>query len=147
MRSFDCWEPPLSKKYWYRVNRGLTIFQSQQYSSCSKAGWVPGYTAAGKIPQEFANRQLGDTTLGCTANFPGNWISQPRILCPLGRSGLELPVEYQVETRFINFSVSTAKKGCRHGPGSRNLEESLVKATISQPQYWYQKSYDSMKIT
>ena len=30
------------------------------------------------------------------------------------------------------------KKGYRQGPGSGNLEESLVKATISQRQYWYQ---------
>jgi hypothetical protein len=31
--------------------------------------------------------------------------------------------------------VSTAKKGYREGTGSGNLEESLVKATISQRQY------------
>ena len=30
------------------------------------------------------------------------------------------------------------KKGYRQGPGSGNLGESLVKATISQRQYWYQ---------
>ena len=30
------------------------------------------------------------------------------------------------------------KKGYRQGPGSENLGESLVKATISQRQYWYQ---------
>jgi hypothetical protein len=38
--------------------------------------------------------------------------SQPRILLrpslrPFGKSAQELPVEYQVETLFINFSVST----------------------------------------
>ena len=60
------------------------------------------------------------------------------ILRPFGRSGQELPVEYQVEALFINFSVSTAKKGCRQGPGSGNLGESLVKAAISQQQYRYQ---------
>ena len=38
----------------------------------------------------------------------------------------------------MNFSVSIAKKGYRQGPGSGNLRESLVKATISQRQYWYQ---------
>ena len=56
--------------------------------------------------------------------------------------------EYQVEALFINFSVSTArstsKKGCRQGPGSGNLRESRLKATISQQQYWYQ---NLMKIT
>jgi hypothetical protein len=31
-------------------------------------------------------------------------------LRPFGRSGQELPVEYQVEARFINISMSTAKK-------------------------------------
>jgi hypothetical protein len=30
------------------------------------------------------------------------------------------------------------KKGYRQGPGSENLREPLVKATISQRQYWYQ---------
>jgi hypothetical protein len=36
--------------------------------------------------------------------------------------------------------VSTSKKGYtgRQGPGSGNLRESPVKATISQRQYWYQ---------
>ena len=68
----------------------------------------------------------------------GNRCSQPLILRPFGRSGRELPAEYQVEARFINFSVSTAKKGYRQGPGSGNLGESLSKATISQRQYWYQ---------
>jgi hypothetical protein len=46
------------------------------------------------------------STPGCTANFPGNWYGQPLILRPFGRSGRELPVEYQVEPVFINFSVS-----------------------------------------
>jgi hypothetical protein len=63
---------------------------------------------------------------------------------PFGRSGQELPVEYQVVPYFINFSVSTAKKGYRQGPGSWNLGESLIKATISQRQYQYQ---NHMKIT
>jgi hypothetical protein len=53
--------------------------------------------------------------LGCTTNIPGNRCSQPLILRPFGRSGQELPVEYQVEPLFINFSVFTAKKGCRQG--------------------------------
>ena len=50
---------------------------------------------------------------------------------PIGRSAQELPIEYQVEALFINFSVSIAEKGCREGPGSGILRESLVKATIS----------------
>jgi hypothetical protein len=44
---------------------------------------------------------------------------------------------YYAGPLFINFSVSTAKKGYtgRHGPGSGNLRESPVKATISHRQY------------
>ena len=65
---------------------------------------------------------------------------------PIGRSAQELlvPVEYQVEVLFINFSVSSAEKGYREGPGSGILLESLVKATISQQQYLYQ---NHVKIT
>jgi hypothetical protein len=76
-------------------------------------------------------------TPGCTANFPENRSSQPFILRPFGRSGQELHVEYQVEPHFISFSVSISKKGYRQGPGSRNIEESLVKATTVP----IQKSY------
>ena len=49
-------------------------------------------------------------TPGCTAkfNFRGNRYSQPLILRPSGRSGQELPVEYQVEPFFMNFSMSTS---------------------------------------
>ena len=45
-------------------------------------------------------------TPGCTAksNFPGNRYSQPLILRPFGRSGLELPVEYP-GTRSHHFSA------------------------------------------
>jgi hypothetical protein len=57
---------------------------------------------------------------------------------PFGRSGQELLAEYQVEALLINFSLSTAKKGYRQGPGSGNLGGSLVKPTISQQQYRYQ---------
>ena len=67
--------------------------------------------------------------LGCWEDSVG---ITPLILRPFGRSGQELPVEYQVEPHFINFSASTAKKGYRQGPGSGNLEESLLKAMISQ---------------
>jgi hypothetical protein len=59
-------------------------------------------------------------------------------LRPFWSSGQELPVEYQVEALFVNVSVNTAKKGCRQGPGSWNIGESLIKATISQRQYRYQ---------
>ena len=48
------------------------------------------------------------------------------------KSAQELHVEYQTEAFFINFSVSSAEKGCREGPGFGILHESLVKATISQ---------------
>ena len=56
-------------------------------------------------------------------------------LRPFGRSGQELPVEYQVEPHFINFSVSTAKKGYRQGPGSGNLEEPLQRHMWSKQRF------------
>ena len=58
-------------------------------------------------------------------------LKQPKINRPIGRSGQKLRVEYHVEPLLINFWVSTTKKGYRQGPGSRNIGESLVKATIS----------------
>ncbi len=116
-----------------------TIFQGQQYSSCSKAGGCRAAQLLGGFRRNLLIVSWATPTPGCTANFPGNWYSQPLILRPFGRSGQELPAEYQVEARFINFSVSTPRKGCRQGPGSWNLGESLVKATISHQQYWYQK--------
>jgi hypothetical protein len=42
--------------------------------------------------------------LGCWEDSVG---ITPLILRPFGRSGQELPVEYQVEPHFINFPVST----------------------------------------
>ncbi len=117
---------------------GTTIFQGQQYSSCSKAGGCRAAQLLGGFRRNLLIVSWVTPTPGCTANFPGNWCSQPLILRPFGRSGQELPVEYQVEALFINFSVSSAKKGCRQGPGSGNLGGSLVKATISQRQYQYQ---------
>jgi hypothetical protein len=117
---------------------GPTIFYGQQYSSCSKAGGCRAAQLLGGFHRNLLIVSWVTSTPGCTANFQGNWCSQPLILCPVGRSGEKLPVEYQVEPLFINFSVSTAKKGYRQGPGSGNLGESLVKATISQRQYWYQ---------
>ena len=116
-----------------------TIFQGQQYSSCSKAGGCRAAQLLGGFRRNLLIVSWVTHTPGCTANFPGNWCSQPRILRPFGRSSQELPAEYQVEARFINFSESTAKKCCRQGPGSGNLWESLVKATISHQQYWHQK--------
>jgi hypothetical protein len=71
--------------------------------------------------------------------------SQQLILRPSGRSGQELPAEYQVEARFIIFSMSTAKKGYRQGPGSGNLRESRIKATISRQQYRYQNHTKTTK--
>ena len=49
-------------------------------------------------------------TPGCTAKFNFRWnrYSQPLILRPFGKSGQELPVEYQVEPFFMNFSMSTS---------------------------------------
>ena len=140
MRSFGCWEPQLSKQY--RVDRGYcstAIFQGQQYSSCSKAGGCRAAQLLGGFRRNLLIVTWVTHTPGCTANFPGNWCSQPRILRPFGRSSQELPAEYQVEARFMNFSVSTARKGCRQAPGSGILRESPVKATISQQQYRHQK--------
>ena len=111
---------------------GLTIFQGQQYSSCSKAGGCRAAQLLGGFRRNLLIVSWATPTPGCTANFPGNWYSQPLILRPFGRSGQELPVEYLETWNFINFSVPTAKKGSRQGPGSGILRESLIKATISQ---------------
>jgi hypothetical protein len=90
-----------------------TIFWVQQYWSCSKSG---GCRAAqlclfaqllGGFRRNLLIVSWVTATPGCTANFPGNRCSQPLILRPFGRSGPELPVEYQVEALFINFSRST----------------------------------------
>ena len=81
---------------------------------------------------------LVTSTPGCTANFPGNWYSHPLILRTFGRSGQKLAVEYHGWTTSDQFFGVLIKKGYRQGPGSGNLGESLVKATISQRQYWYQ---------
>ena len=115
---------------------------------------MPGCTAAGRIPWESAHEfativssLLGDTDAGMyigTANFPGNWYSQPRILYPFGKSAQELPVEYHGWITCHQFVGVLIKKGYRQRPGSGNLGESLVKATISQRQYWYQ---NHIKIT
>ena len=51
--------------------------------------------------------------------------------------------KYQVEALFINFSVSTAKKGYRQGPGSGNLGESLVICTDFTPTVPVPKSYEN----
>ena len=123
---------------------GFTIFQGQQYSSCTKAGGCRAAQLLGGFRGNLLIVSWATPTPGCTANFQGNRCSQPLILRPFGRSGQEPPAEYQVEARFINFSVSTAKKGCRQGPESWNLGESVVKATISQRQYRYQ---NYLKIT
>jgi hypothetical protein len=40
---------------------------------------------------------------------------QQLISRPFGRSGQELPVEYQVEARSVNFSAPTAKKAVDRG--------------------------------
>ena len=117
---------------------GFTIFQGQQYSSCSKACGCRAAQLLGGFRRNLQIVSWATPTPECTANFPGNWYSQPLILRPFGRSGQELPAEYQVEARFINYSVSTAKKGCRQGPGSGNLRASPSKATISQQQHQYQ---------
>jgi hypothetical protein len=127
--------PQLPKKYRYRAHNayhnisGSTIFKFFKACGCWTAQLLGG-----------SHRNLlivswVTPTPGCTANFPGNRCSQPRILPPFHRSGQELPVEYRVEAVFINFSVSTAKNVCRQGPGSGYLGESPVKATTSQQQY------------
>jgi hypothetical protein len=114
---------------------GNPIFWGQQYSSCSKAGGCRAAQLLGGFRRNLLIVNWVIPTPGCTTNFLGNRCSQPLILHPFGRSGQKLSVEYQVTPLFINFSVPTSKKGYRQGPGSRNLEESLVKATIPQRQY------------
>jgi hypothetical protein len=125
MRSFDCWEPQLSKKY--RVDRSPTIFQGQQYSSCSKAGGCRATQPLGGFRRDLLIVSRVAPTPEGTANFPGNWYSQPLILRPFGRSAQELSVEYQVQPLFINFSSSTAEKGYRKKPGSGNLRNPYSK--------------------
>jgi hypothetical protein len=104
MRSFDWWEPRLSKKY--RVDRGYynilgsTIFKLFKSRVCRAAQLLGGFR------RDLLIVTWAATTPGCTANFLGNRYSQPLILRPFGRSGRELHLEYQVETVFINFSVS-----------------------------------------
>ena len=90
---------------------GNTIFRGQQYSSCSKAGVCRAAQLLGGFRRDLLIVSWVSPTPGCAANFPGNWCSQPLILRPFGRSGQELSGEYQVEPLFINFSLSTAKKG------------------------------------
>jgi hypothetical protein len=59
---------------------------------------------------------LGDADAGMYSEFSRKLMqSWPLILRAFGRSVQELPVECQVEPLFINFSSSTAKKGCRQG--------------------------------
>jgi hypothetical protein len=89
---------------------GTTIFQGQQYSSCSKAGGCRAALLLGGFRRDSLIVSWVAPTPGCTANFPGNRCSQPLILRPFGKSGQELPLEYQVEPLFINFSLSTTKK-------------------------------------
>ena len=110
---------------------GTPIFWGQQYSSCSKASGCQAAELLGGFRRNLLIVSWVGPTPGCTANFRGNRCSESLILRPFGRSAQELPVEYQVEPLFINFSVSTAKKVYRQGPGSGNLGGSLVKATIS----------------
>ena len=98
---------------------GSTIFQGQQYSSCSKAGGCRAAQLLGGFRRDLLIVSWVAPTPGCTANFPGNWCSQPLILRPFARSAQKLRVEYQVEPLFINFSLSTPKKGYRQKPGSR----------------------------
>jgi hypothetical protein len=69
---------------------GSTIFQSQQYSSCPKAGgcWAAqllGGFRTNLLIVSWATPTPG-CTMGCTANFPGNWSSQQLILLAFGRS-------------------------------------------------------------
>jgi hypothetical protein len=117
MRSFDCWEPQLSKKY--RVDGGSTICQGRQYSSCSKAGGCRAAQLLWGFRRDLLIVSWVAPTPGCTANFPGNWCSQPLILRPFGRSGQELSVEYQVEPLFINFRYLQLKKAIER---SQDLE-------------------------
>ena len=115
-----------------------SIIQGQKYSSCSKAGGCRAAQLLGGFRRNLLIVSWVTPTPGCTANIPGNWYRQPPFLRSFGRSGQELPVEYHGWITCHQFVGVLIKKGYRQGPGSGSLGESLVKATISQRQYWYQ---------
>jgi hypothetical protein len=69
MRSFDCWEPQLSKKS--RVD---------QESSCSKAGGCRAAQLLGGFLRNLLIVSWVTPTPRCKANFPGNRCSQPPML-------------------------------------------------------------------
>ena len=52
---------------------GSTIFQGQQYSSCSKAGGCRAAQLLGGFRRNLLIVSWVTSTPGCTANFPGNW--------------------------------------------------------------------------
>jgi hypothetical protein len=64
-----------------------TIFQGQQYSSCSKAWGCRAAQLLGGFRRDLLIVSWVAPTPGCTANFLGNRCSQPLILGPFGRSG------------------------------------------------------------
>jgi hypothetical protein len=73
---------------------GTTIFLAEQYSSCPKAGGCRAAQLLGVFRRNLLIVSRVTPTPGCTANFPGNWYSQPLILRRFSRSAQELPVEY-----------------------------------------------------
>ena len=58
MRSFDCWEPQLSKKY--RIDRGFHNISDSTIFKLFKSRWAPGCTAAcGGLEQPRFNQIRG----------------------------------------------------------------------------------------
>ena len=89
---------------------GSTIFQGQQYSSCSKAGGCRAAQLLGGFRRNLLIVSWVTSTPGCSANFPGNWYRQPVVLRSFGRSGQELPVEYHGRTTCHQFFVILIKR-------------------------------------
>jgi hypothetical protein len=77
-----------------------TIFQGQQYSSCSKAGGCRAAQLLGGFRRNLLIVSWVTQTPRC----------QTRILRPFGRSGQELPAEYQVVFILLIFRCLQVKK-------------------------------------
>jgi hypothetical protein len=56
---------------------GITIFQGQQYSSCSKAGGCRAAQLLGGFCRDLLIVSWATPTPGCSANFAGNFKMQP----------------------------------------------------------------------
>jgi hypothetical protein len=98
---------------------GLTIFQGQQYSSCSKAGGCRAAQLLGGSRKNLLIVSWATPTLGGKANFPGNWYMQPAAyFAPIRQICSRASCRVSGRSTFHQFFgvySSTAKKGCRQG--------------------------------